>query len=118
MLSLSETPPADTLRAGWLIQAIAAAQNLKPAGLVHYLDSLHLVVENFAQVRGEFPVTFLHQLLSTLVLYTLEQSGDPGLLSLVQNWRRQYGARVDVDMFAKEFTGKSLITIQSSARTS
>jgi hypothetical protein len=52
LLSLSETPPADTLRAGWLIQAIAAAINLKPAGLVHYLDTLHLVVENFAQVRG------------------------------------------------------------------
>jgi hypothetical protein len=112
LLSLSETPPPDTLRAGWLIQAIAAAQNLKPAGLVQYLDTLHLVVENFAQVRGEFPVTFLHQLLSTLVLHTLEQSGDLGLLSLVQNWRRQYGARVDVDMFAKDLHGTSLITIQ------
>jgi hypothetical protein len=34
LLSLSETPPPDVLRAGWLIQAIAAAQNLKPAGPV------------------------------------------------------------------------------------
>jgi hypothetical protein len=51
LLSLSETPPPDTLHAGWLIQAIAAAaQNLKPAGFVQYLDTLHLVVENFAQV--------------------------------------------------------------------
>ena len=112
LLSLSETPPPDMLRAGWLIQTIAAAQNLTPAGLVPYLDSLHLVVDNFAQVSGEFPVTFLHQLLSTLVLHTLEQSGDLGLLSLVQNWRRQYGARVDVDMFAKDLHGTSLITIQ------
>jgi hypothetical protein len=61
LLSLSETPPPGTLRAGWLTQATAAAQNLKPAGLVPYLDALHLVVEFFAQVQGEFPVTFLHQ---------------------------------------------------------
>ena len=112
LLSLSETPPADTLRAGWLIKAIAAAQDLKPAGLVPYIDTLHLVVENFDQVRGEFPVEFLHQLLSTLVLYTLERSGDPGLQSLVQNWRRQYGARVDVDMFAKATLGKALISLR------
>ena len=65
LLSLSETPPADTLRAGWLIQAIAAAQDLKQGCLVSYLDTLHLIVENFEQVRGEFPVEFLHQLLST-----------------------------------------------------
>ena len=83
LLSLSETAPVDTLRAGWLLKAIAAAQDLQPAGLVPYIDTLHLVVENFDQVRGEFPVEFLHQLLSTLVLYTLERSGDPSLHSLV-----------------------------------
>ena len=51
----------DTLRAGWLIKAIAAAQDLKPAGLGPYIDTLHLIVENFDQVRGEFPVEFLFQ---------------------------------------------------------
>ena len=112
LLSLSETPPADNLRAGWLIQAIAAAQDLKQGVSISYLDTLHPVVENFEQVRGEFPVEFLHQLLSTLVLYTLERSNDPGLLALVQNWRRQYGARVDVDMFACAASGKPLISIQ------
>jgi hypothetical protein len=114
LLAISETPPVDSLRAGWLIKAIAAAKSLKPGGLIHYIDTLHLVVENFDQVRGEFPIDFLHQLLSTLVLYTLERSGDPGLQSLVQNWRQLYGARVDVDMFAHAAMGKELISLRTA----
>ncbi len=51
-------------------------------------------------VCGTFTFDFLHQLLSTLVLNTLEQSGHPAMIALVQDWRRQYGFRVDVDMFA------------------
>ena len=64
--------------------AIAAAQDLKVGGLVQYINTLHLDIGNFDQVRGEFPVEFLHQFLSTLALYTLERYGDPGLQSLVQ----------------------------------
>jgi hypothetical protein len=109
LLCLSETPPADTLRATWLLQAIAAAQNLQPSDLVRYLDTLHLVVQNFDSVRGTFPLAFLHQLLSTLVLSTLEKSGHPAMIALVQDWRRQYGSRVDVDMFA---SGTNLITVR------
>ena len=48
LLCLSETPPADTLRATWLLQAIAAAQALQPTDLVRYLDTLHLVVQNLS----------------------------------------------------------------------
>jgi hypothetical protein len=110
LLCLSETPPADTLRATWLLQAIAAAQNLQPTDLVRYLDTLHLVVQNFDSVRGTFPLEFLHQLLSTLVLTTLEKSGHPAMIALVQDWRRQYGSRVDVDMFAT--SGTNLITVR------
>ena len=110
LLCLSETPPADTLRATWLLQAIAAAQNLQPSDLVRYLDTLHLVVQNFDSVRGTFPIEFLHQLLSTLVLTTLEKSGHPAIIALVQDWRRQYGSRVDVDMFAS--SGTNLITVR------
>ena len=51
---LSLSPPTDNLRAGWLIQAIAAAQDLKQGILVSYLDTLHLVVKNFKQVRVSF----------------------------------------------------------------
>ena len=47
-------------------------------------------------------------------LYTLERSGDPGLQSLVQNWRRQYGARVDVDMFANATMGKPLVSLRAA----
>jgi hypothetical protein len=112
LLCLSETPPPDTLRAAWLLQAIAAAQALQPSNLVRYLDTLHLVVQNFESVRGGFPVAFLHQLLSTLVLSALEKSAQPALIALVQDWRRQYGARVDVDMFASP--GSSLITVRSA----
>ena len=112
LLCLSETPPPDTLRAAWLLQAIAAAQALQPSNLVRYLDTLHLVVQNFESVRGGFPVAFLHQLLSTLVLSALEKSAQPALIALVQDWRRQYGARVDVDMFASP--GASLITVRSA----
>jgi hypothetical protein len=68
------------------------------------------VVQNFESVRGTFPLAFLHQLLSTLVLATLEKSGHPAMIALVQDWRRQYGARVDVDMFAP--VGTDLITIR------
>ena len=68
------------------------------------------MVQNFESVRGTFPLAFLHQLLSTLVLTTLEKSGHPAMIALVQDWRRQYGARVDVDMFAPVGTG--LITIR------
>jgi hypothetical protein len=50
-LCLSGTPPPDTLRATWLLQAIAAAQNLQPSDLVRYLDTLHLVVQNFDSVN-------------------------------------------------------------------
>jgi hypothetical protein len=110
LLCLSETPPPDTLRATWLLQAIAAAQNLQPSDLVRYLDTLHLVVQNFDSVRGTFPLAFLHQLLSTLVLTALEKSGHPAMVALVQDWRRQYGSRVDVDMFAP--FGTDLITIR------
>ena len=110
LLCLSETPPADTLRATWLLQAIAAAQALQPTDLVRYLDTLHLVVQNFESVRGNFPIAFLHQLLSTLVLSTLETSGHPAMIALVQDWRRQYGSRVDIDMFAS--AGASLITVR------
>jgi len=110
LVCLLETPPADTLRATWLLQAIAAAQNLQPSDLVRYLDTLHLVVQNFESVRGTFPLAFLHQLLSTLVLTTLEKSGHPAMIALVQDWRRQYGARVDVDMFAP--VGTDLITLR------
>ena len=110
LLCLSETPPADTLRATWLLQAIAAALNLQPSDLVRYLDTLHLVVQNFDSVRGTFPLEFLHQLLSTLVLTTLEKSGHPAMIALVQDWRRQYGSRVDVDMFAT--SGTNLITVR------
>jgi hypothetical protein len=99
LLCLSETPPADTLRATWLLQAIAAAQNLQPSDLICYLDTLHLVVQNFDSVRGTLPLEFLHQLLSTLVLTTSEKSGHPAMIALVQDWRRQYGSRVDVDIF-------------------
>ena len=98
------------LRATWLLQAIAAAQNLQPSDLVRYLDTLHLVVQNFESVRGTFPLVFLHQLLSTLVLNTLETSGHPAMLALVQDWRRQYGSRVDIDMFASP--GTNLITVR------
>jgi hypothetical protein len=73
LLFLSETPPAEMLRAMWLLQAIAAAPNLQPSDLVRYLNTLHLVVQNFESVRGTFPLAFLHQLLSTLVLTTLEK---------------------------------------------
>ena len=110
LLCLSETPPADALRATWLLQAISAAQNLQPSDLVRYLDTLHLVVQNFESVRGNFPLVFLHQLLSTLVLNTLETSGHPAMLSLVQDWRRQYGSRVGIDMFASP--GTNLITVR------
>jgi hypothetical protein len=34
LLCLLETPPPDTLLATWLLQAIAAAQNLQPSDLV------------------------------------------------------------------------------------
>jgi len=112
LLCLSETPPDDTLRATWLIQAITAAQALKPSCLPEYLDTLHLIVQNFESVRGTFPQAFLHQLLSTLVLHTLERSGQAALVSLVQDWRRQYGSRVDVDMFAHKDKGQSLISIR------
>ena len=37
---------------------MAAAQHLRPAGLVPYTDTLHLVVENFDQVRGEILLNF------------------------------------------------------------
>jgi hypothetical protein len=110
LLCLSETPAADALRATWLLEAIAAAQNLQPSDLVRYLDTLHLVVQNFESVRGTFPLDFLHQLLSTLVLNTLERSGHPAMIALVQDWRRQYGSRVDVDMFAGP--GTNLITVR------
>jgi hypothetical protein len=110
LLCLSETPPADALRATWLLQAIAAAQALQPTALVRYLDTLHLVVQNFESVRGTFPLAFLHQLLSTLVLSALETSGHPAMMALVQDWRRMYGSRVDVDMFAPP--GTNLITVR------
>ncbi len=110
LLCLSETPPPDTLRATWLFQAIAAAQNLQPSDLVRYLDTLHLVVQNFESVHGTFPLAFLNQFLSTLVLTTLEKSGYPAMVALVRDWRRQYGSRVDVDMFAS--LGTDLITIR------
>ncbi len=93
-----------------MLQAIAAAQNFQPSDLVRYLDMLHLVVQNFEYVRGTFPRAFLHQLLSTLVLTTLKKSGHPWMVVLVQDWRRQYGSRVDVDMFA--LFGTNLITIR------
>jgi hypothetical protein len=60
LFCLSETPSVDALRATWLLQAIAAAQNLQSSDLVHYLDTLHLVVQNFEPVCGTFPLTFLH----------------------------------------------------------
>jgi hypothetical protein len=66
-------------------QAIVAAQNLQPSALVLYLDTLHLVVQNFESVRCINPVAFLHQLLSTLVLTTLEKSGHPVMIVLVQD---------------------------------
>ncbi|MFN7881698.1 MAG: hypothetical protein ACK5PF_01595, partial [bacterium] len=108
LLCLSETPPADALRATWLLQAIAAAQALQPTALVRYLDTLHLVVQNFESVRGTFPLAFLHQLLSTLVLSALETSGHPAMMALVQDWRRMYGSLVDVDMLAPPGTTKAL----------
>ncbi len=67
-------------------------------------------MQNFESVSGTFPLAFLHQLLSTLVLTTLEKSGHPAMVALVQDWRRQYGSRVDVDMFAS--MGTNLITIR------
>ena len=74
-MCLSETPPADPLRATWLIQAIAAARILQPSDLVWYLDTLLRVVQNFESVCGTFPLVFLDQLLPTLVLNALETSG-------------------------------------------
>jgi hypothetical protein len=75
---------AQNLRAGCLIQTIAAALNLKQCGLVSNMDTLHLVVENFMRFCGEFPLELLHQLLSNLVINTLERSNAQGLLALVQ----------------------------------
>ena len=68
------------------------------------------MVQNFESVRGTFPVAFLHQLLSTLVLSALETSGHAAMMALVQDWRRMYGSRVDVDMFASP--GTNLITVR------
>jgi hypothetical protein len=34
------------------------------------------------------------------LLDDLGKYGHPDLIALVQGWRRQYGSRVDVDMFA------------------
>ncbi len=92
LLCLSETPPPYTLCATWLLQAIAAAQNLQPSDLVRHLDTLHLVVQNFETVRGTFPLAFLHQPLFIFVLTTLEKSGHPTMVALVQDWRRQCGS--------------------------
>ena len=58
LLCLSEPPPADALRPTWLLQAIAAAQNLQPSDLVRYLDTLHLVVQNLSQCAAPFLLHF------------------------------------------------------------
>ena len=77
LLCLSETPPADPLRATWLLQAIASAQNLQPSDLVRYLDQLNFVVQNFEFVWGIFPLAFGRLILPPLVLTTSEKSVCP-----------------------------------------
>ena len=110
----TETPAPDMMRANWLIQAIAVAQSLQrtTVTLGDYLDSVHLVVQNFDILRGDFPIEFLHQLMSTLVLWTLEHTGVPAYLALVTDFRRRYGGRVDVNMMAQP--GEPLIVIRPS----
>ena len=56
----------------------------------------------------------LRQLLSSsaLVLSALMESAQPALIALVRDWRRQYGAHIDVDMFAPP--GANHITIRSA----
>jgi hypothetical protein len=114
LLVHTETPAPDMMRANWLIQAIAVAQSLQrtTVTLGDYLDSVHLVVQNFDIVRGDFPIEFLHQLMSTLVLWTLEHTGVPAYLALVTDFRRRYGGRVDVNMMAQP--GEELIVIRPS----
>ena len=111
LLVHTETPASDMMRANWLFQAIAVAQSLQrtTVTLGDYLDSVHLVVQNFDILRGDFPIEFLHQLMSTLVLWTLEHTGVPAYLAPVTDFRRRYGGRVDVNMMAQP--GESLIVI-------
>jgi hypothetical protein len=98
------------LHATWLLLAIAAAQNFKPSDFVRYVAPLNFVVQNFESVWGTFPLALLHQFLSTLVLTTLEESGPPAMIAVVQDCWYQYGAWLDADMFAA--SGKDRITIR------
>ena len=108
LLALSEQPADDQLRADWLIKAVNAALS-DPSNLTVYLDNLHLIVSYFEAVRGPFPQSFLNQLLSTLILHSLETQGSAAMLALVQDHRRKKGARTVVDTFLGNNSGRPRI---------
>jgi hypothetical protein len=107
----------DTLLAGWLKFRLL----LRISSLLALYSTLILCIRLWKFLHKSV-VSFLSRffiycfLRSCCILLSevvdVEQSGDLGLLSLVQNLLRQYGALVDVDMFAKDLHGTSLITIQ------
>ena len=50
-----------------LSSAVARSLQRPTVTLGNYLDSVHLIVRNFAIVRGDFPIDFLHQLMHSSV---------------------------------------------------
>ena len=66
------TPPRSqtslaSVRMPVLSSAVARSLQRPTVTLGNYLDSVHLVVRDFAIVRGDFPTDFLHQPMPTLV---------------------------------------------------